>query len=183
MNKSQRILCLIALFTGSASLAMNSDNYGHIMLFGAASLGQLERAKELLDIGIPVDAKNFNGTTPLMFAALQGRNEMCQWLIDCKAQIDAKDNRGMTPIAHAVYSRKETCQLLVDIMIKPVKQNRAAAVALLGMRRFRNVACMNQLDKNIIRLIAHQLIVPAKEKLFEQIDSIKSEDAMRYFRK
>jgi len=172
-----KLLCLNALLMASASPAMDLNTLG-IKLRAAASGGNLERVKELLDAGAPVDAKNNNGLTALIYAAAADEAEVCQLLIEHNAQIDAENNDGS--IALAWSGCQEVRTVFVDAMLKRIKDN-SVAIALLGMRKFRNVACMSPIDYNVIRSIARQISVIRKQKLFEQINETMCEDAREYF--
>jgi outer membrane protein assembly factor BamB len=69
----------------------------------AARRGDLEKAKSLLDAGVPVDAKNRYGATALFFAADRGHLELIQLLIDRGASTEVSDTfYGMTPLVRAI---------------------------------------------------------------------------------
>jgi ankyrin repeat protein len=148
---------------------------GWTALMHAAAYGHKEVCQLLIDAKAPVDSKDNDGWTALMLAANNNRKDTCQLLIDAKAQVDAKDNNGWTALTVTAYfGHQAICQQLIDAMLKPIKQNRAAASLLLGMKKFNKAACMSQNDRNIIQLIAHQIYNPATiQQLFAQIDSIK----------
>lgn len=177
MNNFKIILCFSALLIGSASHAMDLNTQG-IKLRAAASGGSLERVKELLDAGAPVDAKNNNGLTALIYAAVAGEAEVCQLLIEYNAQVDAESNDGCTALASSGCQEVRT--VFVDAMLKRIKDN-SVAIALLGMRKFRNVACMNPIDYKVIQLIACQIPIQKKQKLFELINETMCEDTREYF--
>ena len=58
----------------------SKDGYGRIVLCHAASYGQLEVAKVLVQAGARVDVANSYGTTPLLRAAEFGHLEVCKYL-------------------------------------------------------------------------------------------------------
>lgn len=69
----------------------------------AARRGDLERAKALLDAGVPVDAKNRYGATALFFAADRGHLPLIQLLIERGASTEVSDTfYGMTPLVRAI---------------------------------------------------------------------------------
>jgi len=69
----------------------------------AARRGDVEKAKSLLDAGVPVDAKNRYGATALFFAADRGHLELIQLLIDRGASTEVSDTfYGMTPLVRAI---------------------------------------------------------------------------------
>lgn len=68
------------------------------VLRAAAECGDLNLARSA--IGAHVDAADFNGTTPLMVAALHQRHAMVRWLLAAGADPDATDVFGETYHAH-----------------------------------------------------------------------------------
>ena len=74
----------------------------------AARRGDLERAKALLDAGVPVDAKNRYGATALFFAADRGHLPLIQLLIERGASTEVSDTfYGMTPLVRAIDRGQE----------------------------------------------------------------------------
>jgi ankyrin repeat protein len=151
--------------------------YGCTALMLAATWGHKEVCQLLIDAKAQVDAKSTSDRTALMLAAEDGYKDTCQLLIDAKALVDAKSTSGRTALMRAAENDdKDICQLLTDAMLKPIKQNRAAATLLLGIKKFNKTACMSHNDRNIIQLIAHQIYNPATIKqLLTQIDASDSE--------
>lgn len=74
----------------------NAD--GELPIHHAASCGEIEMTKFLLERGSELNAKATNGATSLHFAAACGELEMVQFLLERRAEIDPKDNKGFTPI-------------------------------------------------------------------------------------
>jgi len=193
MNKVIKFLCLNALLIGSASLAMDVNNNNNNqdlertikeeVLCNAALEGKLWLIQELLDEGVSANAKNKN-TTALRCAIIGGNNNICSELIANGANRHAV-NGGETPLQKAARmawndSRLEICYQIIDALLEPI-YNQKAAIALLGMKKFRNVTYLKPLDKNVIQLIAHLIYKPvpiAKEllNLFNQIDTIENQD-------
>ena len=69
----------------------------------AARRGDLEKARALLDAGVPVDAKNRYGATALFFAADKGHLPLIQLLIERGASTEVSDTfYGMTPLVRAI---------------------------------------------------------------------------------
>jgi ankyrin repeat protein len=155
----------------------SKDPYGLTALMFAAAYGHKEVCQLLIDAKTPVDSKDNDGWTALIFAVTHDHKEVCQLLIDAKAQVDAKSTSDRTALMRAAENDdKDICQLLTDAMLKPIKQNRAAATLLLGIKKFNKTACMSHNDRNIIQLIAHQIYNPATIKqLLTQIDASDSE--------
>jgi len=90
-------MILVALLLFVLALDQGED------LREAARRGDLERAKALLDAGVPVDAKNRYGATALFFAADRGHLPLIQLLIERGASTEVSDTfYGMTPLVRAI---------------------------------------------------------------------------------
>ena len=57
----------------------------------------------LLEAGAAVDARDNDGKTPLMVAALAGHKEIAEILVAAGADIDAKNSFGWTPLMEAYF--------------------------------------------------------------------------------
>ena len=89
-------------------------NYAETALHLAASQGNLELVKMLLDYQADVQAKNIQGWTPLHLAALTGQIEAIQVLLANKAAAEAKDNLLRTPLhLAALTGQVEAVQILL----------------------------------------------------------------------
>jgi len=80
-------------------------------LIDAAKNGDLAGVQAELDKGVDVNAKAFNGWTPLHHAAQTGYKEIIELLIAKGADVNARDMYGSTPLHNAVY--KEVVELLI----------------------------------------------------------------------
>jgi hypothetical protein len=90
-------MILVALLVSVLALDQGED------LREAARRGDLEKAKALLDAGVPVDAKNRYGATALFFAADRGHLPLIQLLIERGASTETSDTfYGMTPLVRAI---------------------------------------------------------------------------------
>lgn len=69
----------------------------------AAAEGDLVAVRTLLEMGVPVEIKSFNGSTPLLCAARSGQKEVFDYLLSWGASRDTKNYLGETP---AAYERK-----------------------------------------------------------------------------
>ena len=82
-----------------------STDHGDTALTAASGIGWLEgvtyersaqenfeAVKMLLDLGLDPNARNRDGRTPLMAAALKGRNDVLLMLLDRGAKLDTRDN-------------------------------------------------------------------------------------------
>jgi ankyrin repeat protein len=138
----------------------------------------------LLDHNANVNQKDIGGWTPLTMAANYGYKEICQLLIERNIQIDTKDTCGLTSLTWAGENGHiDICQLLINEMIKTIKKmklNQKTAIALMSIKRYHKAKCMDQIDHNIIQLIAHQIYKPVEvaqeiQNLFDQIDAISDQ--------
>jgi ankyrin repeat protein len=73
-------------------------------MLGAFKLGDIDVARELLDLGTPVNFADGNGITMLGRAALNHEVEMAKMLIDRGADVNVTDKLGMTPLLWAAAS-------------------------------------------------------------------------------
>jgi outer membrane protein assembly factor BamB len=101
-------MILIALLLSFLALDQEED------LREAARRGDLEKAKALLDAGVPVDAKNRYGATALFFAADRGHISMAELLLARGASVEVSDTfYGMTPLARAIDRKHEQAALVL----------------------------------------------------------------------
>ena len=76
------------------------------VLHQASWFGDMELAKECLQAGIDVNAKDNDGDAPLFWAVRWGNNiALVELLISLGADVNAKTNRGDTPL-HWAYSEE-----------------------------------------------------------------------------
>lgn len=81
----------------------------------AASGGDVEQLKQLLETGSAVDEADEEGRTALHFAAGYGELECVQALIDASANLDLKDNNSNTALHYAAgYGQAASVKLLLD---------------------------------------------------------------------
>ena len=84
-----------------------------ISIHDAVREGNIEAIKQHIAAGTDVDAKGFEGTTPLHNAADRGRKEIAELLITKDADVNAKDDFGDTPLDTATrFGQTETIDLL-----------------------------------------------------------------------
>src|SRR5262245_51319718 len=85
-------------------------------LFRACSDGDTEKVLELIDSGIPIDVREDNGETPLMYAAVNGHRETVQALAKRGADINAVSATGQTALARAALGRSsEVTEALIEL--------------------------------------------------------------------
>jgi len=84
-------------------------------LHDLASVGYVDRVRQLVDAGADVNAKDNNGRTPLRWAASEGHADVARLLVDAGADVNAKDNNGWTPLRWAASEgHADAARLLVD---------------------------------------------------------------------
>ncbi len=71
---------------------------GGSLLMIAASAGQVESARLLLDSGANIEMRDSQGRTALMYATSAGQVVVVQLLLERGAKIDARDNSGATSL-------------------------------------------------------------------------------------
>ena len=94
--------------------------------FAAKSSGNIEAAKQAIDDGADVNAKDKRGRTPLLFAAIGGHKEIAEILIAKGADVSPKSpeyKAGITPLHEAAFhGHKEIVELLIakgeDVRVK-----------------------------------------------------------------
>ena len=91
-------------------------------LHHAASAGDIEQIKALLDEGLPINAFDSLVRTPLHCAAIAGHIEAVQFLIDAGADVNAHDEEkiGETPLGKvAANCTFDMAKVLVDAGADP----------------------------------------------------------------
>ena len=84
-------------------------------LMEAAYNGELERARQLIEDGIDVDATTADKQTALMWAAFNGHTDVAAYLLDREAAVDAKDVNARTALMYASSGPfADTVGLLLD---------------------------------------------------------------------
>lgn len=94
---------------------VTSNMAGIDSLILAATQGDAEAVRLLLEEGVNVDSKDGSGDTALMCAAVIGRTEVVKLLLDKGASIEATNNEGDTPLTGAArMGHTEIVKLLLD---------------------------------------------------------------------
>lgn len=77
--------------------------------------GSLENIQELLDAGVPVNTRDGENSTALMWAADEGREDVAALLLTRNADVNAQDCAGWTPLLLAANTnRLEIVRLLLS---------------------------------------------------------------------
>lgn len=77
--------------------------------------GEVENLLKSIESGIPVNAKDSEGRTPLHWAIDRGHFEIAKLLFDKNADVNAKDNEGQTPLHYAVVCDREA---IAEFLVK-----------------------------------------------------------------
>lgn len=86
-----------------------------ISIFRAASEGNVTAVQNLLNAGTDVNAREHEGETPLMYAAVAGKTQVVKLLLERGADINAVSSNRETALARAVGVKQyETVKLLLD---------------------------------------------------------------------
>ena len=114
-----------------------ADSDGMTPLHEAIRSCRMDPAQALLAAGANVDARNKNGSTPLMFAGAQyGPGEDCtRMLIKCRAKLDLQNEFGETALMWAVTDGSEKSALALieahaDLNLQDVNGNTALMRAI-----------------------------------------------------
>jgi serine/threonine-protein phosphatase 6 regulatory ankyrin repeat subunit B len=75
--------------------------------FAAARLGEFEMLAAILDEGVDVNARSFQGWTALMMAAVNGHLDATRILLNAGADLNAQDERGWDALSLAVRQGHE----------------------------------------------------------------------------
>ena len=74
------------------------DDHGRTALMYAASWGNMDWIRRLVESGAPVGIQTYVGTTALMFAAAEGHTQAVQFLLDLGEDPNIQNNHGYTAL-------------------------------------------------------------------------------------
>ncbi|KAL0739074.1 hypothetical protein Bca4012_015284 [Brassica carinata] len=77
--------------------------------------GEVENLLKSIESGIPVNARDSEGRTPLHWATHRGHLDIVKLLVDKNADVNAKDNKGQTPFHYAVVCDREA---IAEFLVK-----------------------------------------------------------------
>lgn len=86
---------------------LGRDNLGNTPLHAAVKWGAPDTAKNLISLGVDVDAQNLSGKTALSDACRSAKKDMAVLLIRSGADINATDATGRTVLMDAISSNNE----------------------------------------------------------------------------
>jgi len=101
-------------------------------LHEAASLGDLDAIDALLASGLPIDACDSDGRTPLMRAVRARHTEAVRTLVSAGADLDQRDNRLDNPFLYAgAEGLLDILRIVNEAGADPTITNRYGGVALI----------------------------------------------------
>ena len=90
-----------------------SDGDG--LIHRAAIQGSTDTVTDLLDQGVDIDIKGFQGYTPLQYAAKHGHLQLVKLLLERGADVNMPNAWDWTPLHHAAYyDRRKVIEVLLD---------------------------------------------------------------------
>jgi len=91
----------------------------------AATTGNLNRVRALLNQGVPVNSRDNNGNTPLHFAARHGHLNIVHELLRHGARVNPRDKLGLTPLHWAAFRHyPHLIHVLLKAGANPKNRNR-----------------------------------------------------------
>jgi len=95
------------------------DSQGNIPPEYYTKLAGREQIAELLILkGADVNAKDYDGRTPLIYAVMNGLKEIAALLISKGALVDAEDDQGNTPLTYALRNKDDEIERLIKAGLK-----------------------------------------------------------------
>jgi ankyrin repeat protein len=76
-------------------------------LFTMAGLNQVDKVRALLNAGVPIEMRNAEAETPLLFAIRHEAGDVARMLLGRGADANAADSHGVYPIHYAVWLGRE----------------------------------------------------------------------------
>jgi len=123
----------VEILCGKGCSLSARDGTGITPLHMAASKGQLDIVKLLIQHGAQIDtASTRGGNTPLHFAAAGSHHQVVQLLIEQGAEVNQQDFDGMTSLMFAAYrGNLKTAKTLIDHGADPGHVDKDENTALL----------------------------------------------------
>ena len=127
-------------------------------IHSAARRGNLNRVKELLNQGVPVNTQTDAGWTPLHDAADSGRLNVVQELLRRGARVNIRTHRGSTPLnvaafgrhPHVVHALQEARAREIDVHFSPPPRARSPPASPRRVRPRTGIPAYNNFNINHI---------------------------------
>jgi len=143
------VLCFFNLLFFSGIIYAGDLDKG---LAEAVAAGDIPKLRMLLDQGAEINARNKEGETTLMVAALEGRTDMVRFLIEKGADLNARDGVGATPLLYAALGGSvEAIKLLIDKGADPNAKTTDGQTALSISRVRENQAAVEFLEQALAK--------------------------------
>jgi len=111
---------------------------GDTCLLAAAEYGHLEICRLLIDKGADIEAKGWEGMTPLHYAAANGHIEIARLLCDHGADIEARSYSGWRPLHFATrYDHISIVKELIEVRNADINARLNGWKTALGLARGR----------------------------------------------
>jgi len=137
-----------SLLTVDQLVENKTSSHGWTALMFAASTGNCEISKLLLNAGARVDTTNNYGGTALIQAAMEGKNDCIRMLIQAGADVDHQTLVGETALIWSVKkSHLPTVKLLLSSGADPTIRSSSDATAILLAKEGKNRAIYKLLKK------------------------------------
>jgi len=120
-------------------------------IWEAAEYGNIETIKHHLANGTDVNAQDFDGWTPLHWAAMEGHKKIAELLIANGADVNLKDNLGWTALL--ITDHKKIAELLIangaDVNLKNMDGNTPLQyAAMAGQTGIAKLLLIKEADLN-----------------------------------
>jgi ankyrin repeat protein len=136
--------------------------------------------KYCIEMGANVNASTNFGYTPLYYASLRGFVDVVRVLLDAGAHVDVAEENGRTPLCGAIrMEHVDVARLLMDrgarvsnvkldglvpaipdwvtTFIESRSNCRSAAIAIIGIHKYRRTTMTGNNDINVLRLISKHI--------------------------
>ncbi|KAM0254836.1 hypothetical protein ACHAQJ_006376 [Trichoderma viride] len=93
------------------------EDKGQTAIRWAMKDGDNAAVRTLLEAGVNVESRDYNGFTPLLWAVVRGEKPMVEFLLEKGANIEVKDRVGLTPLLLAVAQRQRD-ESVVELLLE-----------------------------------------------------------------
>jgi len=104
-SKQDSIAQLLLEHDVEAELVLTDGGGNAVQLLNAVFHQDMEQIKRLINFGVSVNDKDYDGRTALHIAASEGFVDVVEYLLDANADVNAIDRFGGSPLADAVRDR------------------------------------------------------------------------------